>query len=96
MTCLGSSTAVLFYGEFSKAIGSRWRLTGMPPPPPPTTTTHEPALFRRDRLPSTLPSPLQLIFDLFEDDDYHKVDVEVTVEASEGEGDTRTATSYVW
>lgn len=38
--------------------------------------------------------PLQLIFDLFEDDDYHKVDVEVTLEASEG--DTRTATSYVW
>lgn len=36
----------------------------------------------------------QLIFDLFEDDDYHKVDVEVKVEAREG--DNRTATSYVW
>eukprot|EP00752_Nemacystus_decipiens_P004648 g4241.t1 len=34
------------------------------------------------------------IFDLFEDDDYHKVDVEVNVEARED--DKRTAASYVW
>ncbi|CAM9777592.1 unnamed protein product [Laminaria digitata] len=35
----------------------------------------------------------RLIFDLFEDDDYHKVDVEVKVDGLEG---TKTATSYVW
>lgn len=37
----------------------------------------------------------QLIFDLFEDDDYHKVDVQVQVDEV-GEPKTKTATSYVW
>ncbi|CAN0394045.1 unnamed protein product [Ectocarpus fasciculatus] len=36
----------------------------------------------------------KFIFDLFEDDDYHKVDVQVKVEAC-GDG-TQTATCYVW
>eukprot|EP00903_Cladosiphon_okamuranus_P006798 g6626.t1 len=36
----------------------------------------------------------KLIFDLFEDDDYHKVDVQVKVESRDD--DMRTATSYVW
>lgn len=52
---------------------------------------------RRHDRPSFL-SPLlhtaQFIFDLFEDDDYHKVDVEVKVESHDE--DKRTATSYVW
>lgn len=46
-----------------------------------------------DRLVTAL-CTTQLIFDLFEDDDYHKVDVEVEVEARAD--DKRTATSYVW
>ncbi|CAM9241314.1 unnamed protein product [Ectocarpus sp. 12 AP-2014] len=36
----------------------------------------------------------KLIFDLFEDEDYHKVDVQVEVEACEDA--TQTATCYVW
>ncbi|CAB1110254.1 unnamed protein product [Ectocarpus sp. CCAP 1310/34] len=36
----------------------------------------------------------KLIFDLFEDEDYHKVDVQVKVEACEDA--TQTATCYVW
>lgn len=36
---------------------------------------------------------MKLIFDLFEDDDYHKVDVEVKLEGVDG---TQVATSYVW
>ncbi|CAM9445710.1 unnamed protein product [Scytosiphon promiscuus] len=37
----------------------------------------------------------KLIFDLFEDEDYHKVDVDVKVEGLEDSG-SRTATCYVW
>lgn len=38
---------------------------------------------------------LQLIFDIFEDDDYHKVDVEVEVRLDPG-SEKRMAAVYVW
>lgn len=68
------------------------------PAPPPSSLLH----FATRSRPAVLYVHIapflatQMIFDWFEDDDYHKVDVEVKVEALEDDDDKRTATCYVW